>query len=423
MYSVSPRFLDAIRYSHNSTLRVEVRSAGRTTLILYPNSGSVNIDSKSSARRTVQLSLADSSTRNTLISIPIYNTYGDVIDTYTTYSDLRSFVANYPQMKFIKRYTVDLPPAEFVPENGFSPLAPFGNEIYVYRGIAYDDGTVEEVPLGVFIITNVEVSDSDSGVTINVNGVDRALKISRNKWTAPYVGESGNLGTIIQDLLTDRWVDVETDFPYIDLTINQFVLQAGTDPWAGAVQIAEKSGYDLFFDSSGVCRLQAFPDPTTVTPSTHYKEDSEAMLLSVNRRITTEGTYNGVILTAEGTAMLEPYRAEAWDDNPNSPTYRYGNFGQVPIFLSSPLLTSQAVAETTAQQLLGRYTGASEEISWVQIVNPAHDVYDVVQVENSGARINVILIIDSLTIPFSPTDSMSAKARVVRFVATDVGLN
>ena len=422
MYPVTPEFLQAIRYSHNATTRVEVRSGGRTVLIIYPNSGTVTVDSRNLARRTVSLSLSDDSTRNTLVRVPVYNTYGDVASDYVDYSSLDAFASAYPEIKFISRYDVDLPPAEFVPETGFSPLSPFGNELHIWRGITYDDGSVEDVPLGVFIITNVEVSDNDQGVVINVNGVDRSLKVARNRWTAPYVATAGNIVDVIETILIDRFTDIEIDFPDVDLQINQLVFQTGADPWAGVVSVAEKSGYDLYFDAEGVCTLQAFPDPSTATPSTFYLENEEAMLLGINRRITTEYTYNGVILTAEGTAMLEPYRAEAWDDDVNSPTYRYGPFGEVPIFLTSTLLTSLEVAQSSAQKLLGRYTGAAEEISWSQIVNPAHDVYDIVQVQNSGARINVVLIIDSMSIPLSPTESMSAKARAVRFLAANVGL-
>jgi hypothetical protein len=423
MYPVTPEFLKAIRYTHNSTVRVEVRSAGRTVLILYPNNGSVNVDSRNLARRTMNLTLSDDSTRSTLVRVPIFNTYSDVATDYVDYDSVLDFASAYPVIKFISRFDVDLPPAEFVPETGFSPLSPFGNEIYIWRGIEYSDGSVEDVPLGVFIITNVEVTDNDQGVTISVNGVDRALKVARNRWTAPYVAETGNLVDILTDVLVDRFTDIEIDFPEVDLEINQVVFQTGSDPWAGAVSVAEKSGYDLFFDAEGVCKLQPFPDPSTATASTFYIENEEAMLLGINRRITTEYTYNGVILTAEGTRMLVPYRAEVWDDDVNSPTYRYGPFGEVPIFLTSTLLTSIEVAESTAQKLLGRYTGAAEEISWAQVVNPAHDVYDIVQIQNSGARVNVVLIIDSMTIPLSPTDSMSAKARAVRFLAANVGLN
>lgn len=422
MYAVTPEFLQAIRYTHNSSIRVEVRSGNRTVLVLYPNNGNVTVDSKNLARRTINLSLADSSTRNTVVRVPIYNSYSDVAESYVDYATIDSFVSAYPVLKFISRYDVDLPPAEFVPETGFSPLSPFGNEIHVWRGVTYDDGSVEEVPLGVFIITNVEISDNDQGVVINVNGVDRSLKISRNRWTSPYVAPAGNLITVLTNILVDRFTDIELNLPDVDLQINQLVFQTGTDPWAGAVSVAEKSGYDLYFDAEGVCTMQAFPDPSTATPSTYYIENEEAMLLGVNRRLTTEYTYNGVILTAEGTAMLEPYRAEAWDDDVNSPTYRYGPFGEVPIFLTSTLLTSPEIAQSSAQKLLGRYTGAAEEISWSQIVNPAHDVYDIVQVQNSGTRINVVLIIDSMTIPLSPTESMSAKARSVRFLAANVGL-
>jgi len=423
MYAVTPEFLKEIRNTHNVSTRVEVRSEDRTILTLYPINGAVTVDSRNLARRTVSLSIADDSTRNTFSSVPVYNTYADVKASFLTYTVLKSSNSAYAVLRFISRYDTILPPADYVPETGTSALTPYGNELHIWRGVTYDDGTVEEVPLGVFIITNVEVSDTDQGIVINLNGVDRSLKITRNRWTAPYVATAGNLVTVLSNILIDRHVDIQLDLPPVDLEINQLVFQTGTDPWAGVVSVAEKSGYDLYFNATGVCTLQPFPDPSTATPATIYAENKEAMLLGINRRISTEYTYNGVILSAEGTAMLEPYRAEAWDDDPNSPTYRYGNFGQVPIFLTSTLLTSLAIAQSSAQKILGRYTGASEEISWSQVVNPAHDVYDIIQVENSGARVNVILIIDSMSIPLSPTDSMSAKARAVRFLAPDVGLD
>jgi hypothetical protein len=53
-----------------------------------------------------------------------------------------------------------------VPDNDFDLLTPFGNELRLFRGIQFDDGSVEYVPLGVFVIIDVVIKDTNDGVQI-----------------------------------------------------------------------------------------------------------------------------------------------------------------------------------------------------------------------------------------------------------------
>lgn len=93
-----------------------------------------------------------------------------------------------------------------VPDNQFDLLNPFGNELRLYRGVRFADGTNEYVPLGVFVITDVTISDTNDGVSIEVSGEDRSLIISRNKWTAPYQLVTGTLESSITALLSNRYL-------------------------------------------------------------------------------------------------------------------------------------------------------------------------------------------------------------------------
>jgi len=97
-------------------------------------------------------------------------------------------------------------------------------------------------------------------------------------------------------------------------------------------------------------------------------------------------TYNGVIATGEGPEIATPVRAEAWDDDPTSPTYRYGLFGQVPYLYSSSLLTTQAKAQAAADAKLAQLLGKSTSLSWSQIVHPGLAPLDVVEVETVVSR-------------------------------------
>ena len=59
--------------------------------------------------------------------------------------------------------------------------------------------------------------------------------------------------------------------------------------------------------------------------------------------------------------------------------------------------------------------GASERITWDSIVNPAHDVYDIVKIVRSPSGVNATLMIDAITIPLSPQQTMNAVGRTRRF--------
>ena len=177
-------------------------------------------------------------------------------------------------------------------------------------------------------------------------------------------------------------------------------------------------GYDLFFDANGIAQLAPFPtlDGSTIVAS--FKEGEETTILDLDRTISTRETYNGVIYIVEGAEVPVPIRVEVFDEDSTSPTYRFGKFGEVPIFVSSNLLTTEAEAIIAASSLLNLYIGAQETISWNSLVDPTLDVQDVVYIKADGAKVDRVVIIDSLSIPLSPEASMSAVARTVRVVAT-----
>lgn len=306
-----------------------------------------------------------------------------------------------------------------VPDNQFDLLTPFGNELHLFRGIKFDDGSTEYIPLGVFVITEVNVSDTNDGVTIEVNGEDRSLIVSRNKWTSPYQVASAALETAITALLVNRYPEAKTSFPTTNVTINQVVLgvEKDNDPWQDAVELCQLVGYDLFFDATGVAIMKQFPTLEGTAAVATFIEGEGTTVLSLNRNISTKETYNGVIYYVEGTNVSTPIRVEVWDEDSSSPTYRYGKFGQVPIFVDSNVLSTSAQAITAATLLLNTYIGAQENINWEGIVNPALDVQDIVYVKSNGSKVDRLVILDSLTIPLSPTESMSASARTVRLVA------
>lgn len=417
MYLVSEAFSRTIRQSHDVAVSVSVWSSDQFVQDLAVLSGSVTIDSRRAVRRSCEIEIADETGRGFYYFTPITLAYSD-LDTVS--ADYNELVADYPKyldlLRPIRFREISEPPP-LVPATAGDLLTPFGNELRIYRGIKFPDGSTELVPLGVFVITRTEVNDDGNQLTIKVSGDDRSVRISRARWTKPYEIASGtNLATAIQNILEDRWADVTCIFDPTSATTSKTILGLDTDndPWQDAVRIAESAGLDLFFDGDGIARLRNLPDVTTGAINETYDEGTEGVTLSVTKSISSESTYNGVIVTGEGSDVTTAVRAEAWDDNPNSPTYRYGKFGEVPAFYSSSMITTVAQAQETATNLLNKYLGADEGIQFGMVVNPAHDTGDLIRLQMAATKIDKVLLIDQLTIPLSPTDTMSAIARTTQ---------
>jgi hypothetical protein len=372
MYPVSTEFKAAVRQSHVSIIKVEIYDMANGTLLATPQpvSGEVTIDSRRSIRRQCSL---------------------EFVDALGT----------------------------LVPKNNRSAiLLPYNREMRVYRGVKFADGTEEYVPLGVFILTAVNISDTPGGVKVSVEGSDRSLRIIRAKWKNHefWIDENVSKEDAIKQILKDRYPAVKTQFPATNqvTTIIYPSLDQSSDPWREALKIAESAGMDLYFDETGTARMRPIPDPDNGVALETYEDGTDSVLTQLSRSLSTDESYNGVIYTGEGTNLSIGVIGEAWDDNPSSPTYRV-TYGEVPLFKSSPTILTVAEAKDAAIAELRKVIGASEKINWDFIVNPAHDVFDIVKITRGPSGVNSNLMIDALSIPLSPTATMNAIGRTRRF--------
>lgn len=366
MYPVSDAFLAATGSAYQAAVTVHVNDpVTGDTLPLEPITGTVTVDRTRDVRRTITTELTD-------------------------------------------------PTGTLTPADATDLLSPFGNELHAFRGVEFLDGTTELVPLGVFRLDDFDVGDGPDGITISLQGSDRSVVVQRARWESTYVIPSGTATeTAIETLLSDRYPDVITNLPTMGATTPRVVLD-GTegDPWRDAVNLARAAGWELFLDGGGtvVAATTSTPDGT---PDVTYTEGDQAVLLDLSRKVSTAASvYNGVIATAENTELPAPLRAVAWDDDPGSPTYYLGKFGKVPRRWSTPLVTSQGQLDQAAQSMLDGLLGANEDVSFRQVVNPALDANDVVEVTRTRAGLDAVrVVLDVVTIPLSPQDAMSASGR------------
>ena len=372
MYPVSENFKDTVRKSHVSKIKIEIYDMANGTILseAQPIAGEVTIDNRRSIRRECSLEFVDKD-------------------------------------------------GTLVPQNNISAiLLPYNREVKIYRGVVFADGTEELVPLGVFVITSVDITESAQGVKIAIKGSDRSLILARAKFTNHefYIEDGTAKETAIEQILKYRYPKVQTIFPATNQTTTLLypTLDQSSDPWREALKIAESASMDLYFDENGIARMRPIPDPDFGTPVATYTDGSDSVLIQLSRSLSTDESYNGVIFTGEGTNLSIGVIGEAWDDNPSSPTYRK-TYGEVPKFMSSPTVLTVAEAKDAALAELRKVIGSSEKITWDQIVNPAHDVYDLVKVTRSPVGVDKILMLDAISIPLAANGTMNAVGRSRRF--------
>lgn len=367
MYPVSDKFKAAVKHSHKVVAKCEVYSGTDLLATLPITGGSVNVDSEGATRR---------------------------------------------------RCTVRLDGTDHVPAETTGILhTNSNNELKVYRGIEFTDGTSELVPLGVFGIENTDIDDSGEGVSITVKGFDRSKELQRRRFTEVYyVDEGTNYATAIKDLINYKMPGLQYAFTTTTHTTPSMIFgtggwSGGGDPWEKATEMASNIGMELFFDNNGIVTLRPEPDPTVDPVVWEYAEGPESMLLYLNRGISKENVFNHVVVIGNHSGLFAPIRADALDDNVNSPTYYLGPFGDVPTFHLSTMIFSQAQAEEVADAQLRKHLGTPESMRFISIVNPAHDVGDSVRVKRARINVNSVHVLDKLNIPLEYNGSINASAR------------
>lgn len=365
MYPISDKFRAALTRSHKIATRVEVLSAGATIALLddVTISGAVTVEKQAAIRRRFQAKVVDRS------------------GTLTP------------------RVATDL-------------LTPYGNEVRLWRGIDFQDGTANElVPLGTFRLSRCEIVDAD-GVMIDLTGFDRSRTISRAKLTSPYtIAAGGDYSAAVHDLIDARMAGLVYHFASTTATTPDLAFLEGDDPWTHANDMATSFGAEVFLDPLGDPVLRPEPDPNSGQIDWSYVEGPTATILGVKRVLDDEKTVNGYIVTGETTSNAVPVRGEAWDDNPSSPTFRGGPYGEAPAFVRSPLVTTNDQATDMAAGLLRSTLGLSERVTHSALVNPAHDSGDIVAIRRAASGVDAVYVLDSFAIPLDQGAAMSATYR------------
>src|SRR5665213_3271742 len=168
-------------------------------------------------------------------------------------------------------------PEALVPQDAGDLLYPVGNELVVYNGITYPDGTQELIQLGVFGLIDADFDDQANDLVITLVGSDRSVACQHAGFTSAYTIAPGtNVGAAIQTLLASLQTGLSISYaftPTASVTpTTPIVYLPGDDPFAKANDLATSIGNELFFAPTGVCTMIPVPDPMVAGISWDYVE-------------------------------------------------------------------------------------------------------------------------------------------------------
>lgn len=302
------------------------------------------------------------------------------------------------------------------PSIATDPLAPYGQEIFLRRGVELGDGAVEWVSLGYHRIQTPEQDNPPDG-PIRIAAQDRMAGIIDAKLLTPRTYPAGTLfGAIVDDLVleiypsaTIEWDDDSDTLP----TARAITLE--DDRYSFLATLVESAAKIFYWDHRGILVIRSLPDPAH--PVYGVDAGADGVLVAMSRRLTRDGVVNVVVVTGQAPFdELPPVYQVAFDDDPASATYFHGPFGQVPMFFDSPLLTTDVAAAAAADTLLRKHLGLVYNLDFTTIVNPALEPYDPVSVtyptiRRSADMVTETHIIDRVTIPLTAAAAMAATTR------------
>ncbi|PSK90577.1 uncharacterized protein DUF5047 [Haloactinopolyspora alba] len=299
-------------------------------------------------------------------------------------------------------------------------LTPYGNEIYVERGVSLRSGAVEWVGLGYFRIWEAS-QDGDSDQPVGIAAKDRMAGIMDARLEAPvqYLA-SNDLGFVFTDLVQAVYPSalVAFDDSASETLGRNTVVEK--DRYAFLRDLAAAYGKVFYVDHTGVFRVETPPDPTV--PLLTVAGGRGGVLLELSTELYRDGVYNAVIAEGEGTDDKPPVRAVVRDENPQSPTYYFGTYGKVPRFYSSQFIRLGTQAHRAARSILRQNLGLPYSADLSAVPNPALEVLDPISVRDRDTAQERTYVVKESTIPLTAQGAMTATmTEQVDFIGGDDG--
>lgn len=303
---------------------------------------------------------------------------------------------------------------------------------YFEMDVSVDASIDEVVPIGLGVIDQVtthalggsqgggSTTDSSSstavistgggqtggGISIKIHCNDLSYLVKRNTWEQPFTLPSGLLYTDAIKAMIQNRLPSQTQFNITTSTATTPLLvygaSQGGDPMQDISELAGAVGYEVFFDATGVCVIRPIPDPSVGDPVWAFDETVVPLVVEAMNDLSAEQTFNDIIVVGQSTSSENPFSAEAFDNDPASPTYILGPFGRVSQRVTSSLITSQYQAQSMAYAALYASLGAANTVTLTVVPMPALEPGDIIRIVCSDVKVSGTYMINSMLTPLSP---------------------
>lgn len=298
--------------------------------------------------------------------------------------------------------------------------------IRVWRGVRFEGGEEELVPIGTFMVDKSETLVERGMSTVVIAGSDLWKKFTKSQFGSPRKFNEGTLiNTIIEDLADEAGVtqislDPLTERGSAGKTVQRdFVFEADITRGDALKKICDDYGIEIYFDPMGVLVTRDFRKPFE-RPTIWRYSDEDDLAFFIRSVVNDERLYNHVIVV--GTAKAQDggtiFRAELKNTDSSSPT-SIDKIGDRVFRYESPLLGSQEAVNQSASTIYYKHFLLSQTVALEAICNPAIEGNDVIKIqEGSFTGLNDRFLISTFSVPLVTSKQKITVKRVIDVAPT-----
>jgi len=197
------------------------------------------------------------------------------------------------------------------------------------------------------------------------------------------------------------------------------------DRWRALDSLCESIDTELRVSGDGTFVLMDRPDLLNGTPVYIANIGDGGIVMSDTVASTRDKVYNAVAVNGKQDDKNEAF-GWAYDNDPASPTYWFGEFGQVPRFYSSQFLTDNTMCTNTANSMLAESRSENRQVSFSGASMPFLESGDLVTLQlHDGSYENHIIQKTSMVLEATGFTGIDADtlATKVPVTETDPGDN
>lgn len=287
-------------------------------------------------------------------------------------------------------------------------LAPYGNFIRAYRGVRLSDGN-EKYTWQVFE-GRIQNSRLTSSGTVTVSCSDRASDVIDNGFISPTNSTVGkDCVEQIKDLIGDGFPGATFGTSDVfGLTMPRLTWES--DRGSALDEIAQSLGAYWYPLANAQFVVRRIPWTVAGAPVVTFNDGEGGTILDYGVERDRTNVYNVIAATGERTDGTAPVFAVSRDNNPSSPTYYLGQFGQRTrnIHLQTP--ASSGAVQSVADDVLKSSKALTESWDLVIVPDASLELGDVIGIE-AADRTGIIQVVSGFALPLDLVSGMSLTLR------------